>query len=495
MDYPISPDATKLLSMSPFRLLINGEWVEAHLNQTFTTINPSDGTPLAQLAQADAADVDRAVTAAREALAGPWGTLPHGERSAMLRKLGDLVTAHAGELAELESLDNGKPIWHTKAIDAKVAARQAYEAAGWPSRIAGYTPPVSIPNHFVYTRREPIGVVGIIIPWNYPLIHTLQKVGPALACGNTVILKPAEQASLVSLRLGGLMQEAGFPPGVINILTGDGATGAAMVSHPGIDKIQFTGSVAVGKQVVQASAGNLKRISLELGNKAANIIFDDVDLETAIAGAFKAAFGNTGQSCVAGARLYVQKEVYEQVVERLVELSQSARIGQAMDPATKLGPIIDQHQLDSILTYIKSGLSEGAMLMCGGMPLSTGQYVRGFYLTPTIFTNVRDDMTIAREEIFGPVLCIFQFETEAEVIARANNTPYGLAAGVWTKDVARAQRVAAALKTGTVWINTYDMFDPTVPFGGRKQSGYGRDNGREVIESNTDVKSVWIATT
>lgn len=494
-DYLVSAAATEFLAKSPHKLLIDGQWVGAAAGKTFPSINPSDGQLLAELASAGREDVDRAVVAARRALNGPWGQFTPAQRESLLRCIGDLITAHRDELAELESIDNGKPISHTRPIDAPAAARQVYNFAGWPTKIAGETPAVSIPNHFVYTRREPVGVVGIIIPWNYPLIHAMQKVSPALACGNTVILKPAQLASLAVVRLGELMQEAGLPPGVVNIITGPGSViGAAMAEHPDINKLQVTGSTAVGRSVIRASAGNLKRLALELGSKAPNIIFADANLNEALPGAFKAAFGNTGQSCVAGARLFVQKPMFDEVTARLVELAQTAKIGHALNPATELGPIVDQIQTNTILNYIKSGQEQGATLVCGGQQLTAGDFGRGFYLEPTIFTNVRAEMVIAREEIFGPVLPIFSFETEAEVIEQANDTAYGLAAGVWTRDVARAHRLGARLKAGVVWVNSYDLFDPAVPFGGFNGSGYGRDNGREVIEAYTEVKSVWIST-
>ena len=493
---PLHPNTRTFLSQSPRKLLIDGQWTPATSGQTYTSFNPSDGSTLAELASAGVEDVDRAVAAARQASENGWADMLPRDREQLLRRWADLIAVHADELAELESLDNGKPIHHTRAIDSKVAANLAYHYAGWPSKMVGYTAPVSIPNHFVYTRREPVGVAAIIIPWNYPLIHGMQKISPALACGNTVILKPAQLASLPLLRLGELALEAGLPSGVLNILTGRGSViGQALAEHPGINKIQVTGSTAVGRSVIEASAGNLKRLALELGSKAPNIIFPDADLDAAIPGAFRAAFGNTGQSCVAGARLYIHTSIFDEVVTKLLNLAKTAKIGNALDPTSELGPIVDAAQTETILNYIQSGIEQGATLLCGGKRLKEGDFGKGFYIEPTIFSDVTDDMIISREEIFGPVLPVYSFETEEEVIARANDTEYGLAAGVWTQDLARAHRVAARIKSGVVWINTYDLFDPAAPFGGFKGSGYGRDNGLEVLEAYTEVKSVWIKTT
>ncbi len=485
----------EFISKTTYRLLIDGEWLPAVSGAVIKCNNPSDGQQLGTLAHAGPEDVDLAAIAARSALLGPWGSMPPAGREALLRKLGDLITTNAEELANLESIDNGKPIWHTRSIDVGVAASQAFFFAGWPSKIAGYTPSVSIPNKFVYTRREPVGVIAIIIPWNYPLIHTMQKLSPALACGNTVILKPAEQASLAALRLGELSQEAGFPAGVVNILTGDGpTTGAALATHPIINKVAFTGSVSAGQSVMRAAAGTVKRVTLELGNKSANIIFPDADLEAAITGSFKAAFGNSGQSCVAGSRLFIHKDIFETVVKQLLVLAETVKIGPATDPESILGPIINRQQMKSVLSYVRSGVDQGANLRCGGERLTAGELDKGYFIGPTIFTEVTDDMSIACDEIFGPVLSVFSFESEDEVIERANQTQYGLSSGLWTRDLARAHRVAAALKSGVVWINTYDMFDPASPFGGFKSSGLGRENGREVIEAYTEVKAIWVDT-
>lgn len=435
------------------------------------------------------------MSAARSAFNGPWSKLTPPERERHLRRVADLIERDGAVLAEIESIDNGKPIAKTRAIDAGVAARLAFNFAGWPTKIGGETPSVAAPGFFTYTRREPLGVVGAIIPWNYPLIHTAQKIMPALACGNTVILKPSEKASLVTLRMAELFAEADLPPGVVNIVTGGGETGAAMSAHPEIDKLAFTGSVSAGQAVMRSAAETTKRVSLELGNKGANILFPDADLDIAIPRSFGAAFGNTGQSCVAGSRLFVHVDIVDRVVSELIGMAAAADVGHALNPGTTLGPIIDRIQMDSILNRIDHGVSEGATLRCGGDRLTDGRLADGFFLAPTIFDGVDDSMGIAREEIFGPVLTVHPFTTEEEVIERANNTPYGLASAVWTESAARAHRMAAALDTGVVWVNTFDMFDPAMPFGGHKRSGFGRDNGRDVIDMYTESKSVWVATT
>lgn len=490
-----TPTVATLSIASPQKMILNGEEVEALSGQTYTSYNPSDGTVLAEIPRGGPEDVDRAVAAARSA-ADPWSALSPSNRERLMRRLGDLIEAHAEELAALESIDNGKPLKHTRLIDVHVAADQVYYHSAWPRRMTGETLPVSIPHMFVYTRREPVGVVALIIPWNYPLIHAMQKASPALATGNTVILKPASVASLACLRLAELALEAGFPPGVFNVLTGPGGIlGEAISSHPGIDKVQITGSTEVGRRVIRNSAVNLKRVALELGSKAPDCIFADADLQRAIPGAFQAAFGNTGQSCVAGCRLYVESPVYERVLAGLLELARKVRVGNAMDPETELGPIVDSNQYETITGYIQNGLDSGAKMLTGGRRLTPPAVpAGGYYLPPTIFTEAAEEARISQEEIFGPVLTVYPFESEDELVDRANHTTYGLAAGLWTQNLARAHRISARLKAGVVWVNTWDLFSPNAPFGGYKQSGYGRDNGQAVMEAVTELKSVWVST-
>jgi aldehyde dehydrogenase (NAD+)/phenylacetaldehyde dehydrogenase len=490
------PAVEAFLKDSPKKMVIGGQMVASVSGKTIPAINPSDGSMLTEIYSGDVEDVNRAVEAARKAADGKWATMAPAERERIMRRFAALIEEHAEELAQLESLDNGKPIHHTRFIDSKVAAGNMYHWAGWPSKVLGETIPVSIPEHFVYTRREPVGVIAIIIPWNYPLIHFTQKVGPALACGNAVILKPASVTSLTSIRLGELSLEAGLPDGALNVITGPGhLVGDALSSHPLVDKIQITGSTDVGKQIIHNSAVNIKRISLELGSKAPNCIFDDADLAKAIPGAFKAAFGHTGQSCVAGCRLFIQRPILDEVVNGLKELAGNVRIGNAMDLETQMGPLVDPNQFKTITEYIISGIESGAKLKFGGEQLNPPLVPNGgFYLPPTIFTNISDDARISQEEIFGPVVNIYAFDTEEELIQRANNTKYGLAAGIWTTNLARGHRVAHQIKAGVVWLNTYDMFSPNVPFGGFKQSGYGRDNSRIIIDGVTEVKSVWVST-
>jgi aldehyde dehydrogenase (NAD+) len=492
----VSTGTWTFLQRREIGMVIDGASVPSLSGNTMKIMNPSDGTILARLAKGTAEDVDRAVSVARRAFETGWCHMVPAQREMLLRNFARSIEEHKDELAELESLDNGKPIHHTRAIDVRASAGNLYHAAGIPTKISGTTPAVSIPDHFVYTKCEPLGVVGIILPWNYPLIHAMQKAGPAMACGNTVVLKPASEASLAVVRLGELAMEAGLPAGVLNIITGPGSViGKALSEHPGIDKIQMTGSTEIGKNVIAASTGNIKRLALELGSKAPDIIFADADLSRAVPGVFEAAFGHSGQSCVAGCRLFVQRPVFEQVKNALVAMTAEVRPGHALDDKTTMGPIVSKNQYDTIMGYIRSGQDQGATLLCGGKRIESPAVPEGgYYIEPTIFTNVPDDAVISVEEIFGPVVNLYVFDTEDEVVRRANHTTYGLAAGVWTTDVSRAHRVAHALQSGVVWVNTYDKFQPTVPFGGYKQSGYGRDNSMSAIEAFTETKSVWVYT-
>lgn len=481
------------IQQQPIKMLIGGQWVEAASGKTFDTINPSTGELLAKVAEGDVEDINRAVIAARKAFeSGPWPKMTPSQRGRLLWKVADLIEQHAEELAELETLDNGKPIKYSRIADVPLTADHFRYFAGWATKLEGETIPVSIPNMFTYTLREPLGVVGQIIPWNFPLQMASWKLAPALATGNTVILKPAEQTPLTALRLGKLIQEAGFPDGVVNIIPGFGETaGAALAAHPDVDKIAFTGSTEVGKKIVQASAGNLKKVTLELGGKSPNIIFPDADMKYAVRGALNAIFFNQGEVCTAGSRLFVHKSVYDQVVDGLSSAAGKMKLGQGIDPTTEMGPLVSQEQLARVTGYIDAGKREGANTRTGGAR-PDGDLARGYFVQPTVFDQVNDDMTIAREEIFGPVVVAMPFEDVEEVAARANQTMYGLAAGVWTSDVKKVHRMVAALKAGVIWVNTYNQFDAAAPFGGYKQSGYGREMGHAALDAYTQTKTAWI---
>ena len=476
----VSPPATQLL--------INNRWVESQSGKTFSTVNPSTGETICQVAEADAADVDEAVAAARAAFdRGPWRKMYASERGRLLYRLADLIEAHGDELARLESLDNGKPLSIAKAVDvAKTIACYRY-FAGWADKVQGKTLPVD-GNFFCYTRHEPIGVIGQIIPWNYPLLMQAWKLAPALATGNTVVMKPAEQTPLSALRIGQLIVEAGFPAGVVNLLPGFGPTaGAAIAHHMEIDKVAFTGSTEVGRLILQAAAAsNLKRTTLELGGKSPNIIFADTDLDEAVEGAHMGVFVNQGQSCCAGSRVFVEETIYEEFVTKSVARAGKRRVGDPFDPKTDQGPQVSQSQFDKVLGYVASGQSEGATLACGGARVGE----RGYFIQPTVFADVRDEMKIAREEIFGPVMSVIPFKTLDEVIMRANRTQYGLAAGVWTRDIKKAHAVAEGVRAGTVWVNCYHVLDTRAPFGGVKQSGTGRELGEYGMQEYTEVKTV-----
>ncbi|HYK85072.1 MAG TPA: aldehyde dehydrogenase family protein [Ktedonobacteraceae bacterium] len=481
------------LQQQPVKMLIGGQWVESASGKVFETYNPSTGEVLARVAEGESEDINRAVAAARKAFeSGPWPKMTPSQRGRLLWKLADLIEKNAEELAQLETLDNGKPIRYSRSVDVPMTSDHFRYFAGWATKLEGDTIPVSIPNMFTYTLREPLGVVGQIIPWNFPLQMASWKLAPALACGNTVVLKPAEQTPLTALRLGELMLEAGFPEGVVNIVPGFGETaGAALAAHMDVDKVAFTGSTEVGKKILQASVGNLKRVTLELGGKSPNIIFPDADMRFAVRGAMNAIFFNQGQVCTAGSRLFVHKSVYDQVLSGLTDVAGKMKLGQGIDPSTEMGPLVSQEQLERVTGYIESGKREGATTTTGGGRPNDAA-LSGYFVQPTVFDNVSDEMTIAREEIFGPVVAAFPFEDIEEVAARANKSIYGLAAGVWTSDVKKVHRMAAALKAGVVWVNTYNMFDAAAPFGGYKQSGYGREMGHAVLDAYTQVKTVWV---
>ncbi|AZV41081.1 betaine-aldehyde dehydrogenase [Peribacillus asahii] len=471
------------------KLLINGEWVEAASGQTFETLDPSNGKVLAVVSEAGPEDVDRAVKAARQAFEnGPWRKMSASERGRLIYKLADLMEAHQEELAQLETLDNGKPINETRNADVPLAIDHIRYYAGWTTKIMGQTIPVA-GNYFNYTRHEPVGVVGQIIPWNFPLLMATWKLGAALATGCTIVLKPAEQTPLSALYLGQLALEAGIPAGVLNIVPGFGETaGAPLVDHPDVDKIAFTGSTSVGKMIMRQAAGAVKKISLELGGKSPNIILPDADMSKAIPGALMGIMFNQGQVCCAGSRLYIQKKSYDNVVADLASHAKNIKQGAGINPSTQIGPLVSQEQLERVGKYIELGKQEGAEVVAGGV-YGQGE---GYFVEPTIFADVNDEMTIAKEEIFGPVVSAMPFEDLDDVIRRANNSEYGLAAGLWTQDVKKAHYVANQLKAGTVWVNCYNVFDAASPFGGYKQSGIGREMGSYALDNYTEVKSVWI---
>jgi acyl-CoA reductase-like NAD-dependent aldehyde dehydrogenase len=474
---------------SPKKLLIGGKWVPAKSGKTFETINPATEAVLCQIAEGDKADVDEAVKAARAAFeAGKWSTMGPHERGRMLLKVADLIDKYADELAMLESLDNGKPVVQAKNIDVRGAAGAFRYFAGWPTKIYGETNP-SDPSMFNYTLREPMGVCGLIVPWNFPLLMAVQKIAPALACGNTMVLKPAEQTPLTALRLGEILLEAGIPEGVVNVVTGMGpGAGSSIAEHMDIDKVSFTGSTEVGKLILQASAGNLKRVSLELGGKSPNIILPDADMDAAVRTAVNGVFFNSGQVCVAGTRIFVQKDQYEGFVDKLTKASASMTTGDPLNPDTRLGPLVSKEQFDRVNNYMAIGKKEGARVTIGGESVGG----KGYFVKPTVFADVDNNMKIAREEIFGPVAAAIPFKDENDAILQGNDTTYGLAAAVWTRDIGRAHRVARALKAGTVWVNNYGASDVGMPFGGYKQSGFGREGGKHVIDIFTQIKSVYV---
>jgi aldehyde dehydrogenase (NAD+) len=470
------------------RLLIDNQWVDAADKAEFETLNPATGEVIARVAEGKAADIDRAVKAARKALEkGPWAKMDAADRGRLLFDLAELVEHHSEELAALESYNSGKTIGDSKGDMAGVANTLRYYA-GWADKVEGKTIPVR-GSFLSYTLRQPVGVVGQIIPWNFPLLMLAWKWGPALACGNAVVMKPAEQTPLTALRIGELAVQAGFPPGVINLVNGFGETaGAALVAHPDVDKIAFTGHVDTAKIIQRQAAETLKRTTFELGGKSPNVIFADADLDAAVAGSFHAIYFHGGQCCTAGSRLFVEKKVHKDFVERLADRAKARNLGDPLDPGTEQGPQVSSEQLDKILHYIDLGQKQGAKLVAGGRRRGD----RGFFVEPTIFDSVRDDMAIARDEIFGPVVSVLPFEGVDEVVTRANDTTYGLAAAIWTKDIDKAHLFAQKVKAGTVWVNCYHVVDTTTPFGGFKMSGQGRENGEAALEHYTETKTVTI---
>jgi acyl-CoA reductase-like NAD-dependent aldehyde dehydrogenase len=473
------------------KLFINNEWRASSAGKTMAVVNPATEEVIAEVAAADAADVDAAASAARQALDGSWGRMSARERGRLVRRLADRLMERADDIARLETVHNGKPISESRNIEIPAAAECFEYYAGWADKVMGETVPVK-GNYLTYTLREPVGVVAAIVPWNFPLLLAAWKVAPALACGNTVILKPASQTPLTALALAQVASDIGLPAGVLNVVTGPGSTvGQALVEHPRIDKIAFTGDTGTGRSIMRSAADTLKKITLELGGKSPNIVLPDADMEAAIRGATIGIFYGKGEVCAAGSRLLVDKSIKDEFIEKLVARVKKMVPGDPLDPKTRYGAISSSKQLETVLRYIESGKREGASLVAGGARTDIGTG-RGFFVQPTVFADVKPEMTIAREEIFGPVLAAIEFADLDEAIARANDTPYGLAAGIWTRDIKKAHYIARRLQAGTVWINTYNVYDAAAPFGGYKQSGFGRELSAHALEHYTQVKSVWI---
>jgi NAD-dependent aldehyde dehydrogenases len=478
------------------KLLIGGEWVDAASGRTFATYNPADGDVLTEVAHGEAEDINRAVVAARKAFeTGPWPAMKPAERERLIWRVGDILSERAAEFGQLEALDNGKSAGIATAVDTGWSADVFRYYAGWATKIEGSTINVTMPfappgsEFHAYTLREPVGVCGQIIPWNFPLLMAAWKIAPALAAGNTVILKPAEQTPLTALLLGEVFCEAGFPPGVVNIVTGFGDAGAALAAHDDVDKIAFTGSTEVGKKIVDAAKGNLKKVSLELGGKSPNVVFADADFDVAVPGSVNAWLFNHGQCCVAGTRLYVEDKIFDEFTQAVADAAGQVKIGPGLDPATELGPLVSQEQFDRVTGYLDQGLSDGARALTGGKRWGE----QGYFVEPTVLVDVKPEFSVVREEIFGPVVAALPFSADNGVMASANDSVYGLAAGVWTRDISKAHRAAKQLKAGSVWVNQYNGFDTALPFGGYKQSGWGRELGAAAIDLYTQTKAVNIA--
>lgn len=490
----LSPPTPAFLSGTAKKLLIDGKWEEALSGKTFESFNPSTGEAIDPLAWGGPADIDRAVVAARRAFEGPWSRFKPAERQRVLLKLADLVEANGEELALLDAIDMGAPITNARWLVGLIADTFRF-CAGQAVAIAGETLSNSLPGRiFSCTVKEPVGVVGGIIPWNGPMFNATWKIAPALATGCTLVLKCAEQAALSPLRLGELCLEAGVPPGVVNCVTGFGDAGAALSAHRDVDKVAFTGSTATGQKIVEASAGNLKRLTMELGGKSPNIVFADADLDAAVTGAAMAVFQNSGQVCSAGTRLFVERTIYDEFVARVADFAGTLRVGHSLDPETQLGPLVSAEQLERVTGYLSAGHEEGATALAGGARLTEGALASGYFVPPTVFAGVNNDMKIAREEIFGPVVSAIPFDTIDEAVTMANDTPFGLGSGVWTRDIGKAHGVAARIRAGSVWVNNYQAMDPAVPFGGYKMSGYGLEGGKPHIEAYLNSKSIWIKT-